>query len=285
MANNTMANKIILNKSTLSRLSLIKYYFEMGIEQSYQSPPSCYVSILTFHDAAELFLILGAETLDAAVNDKMRILEYWNVINQKLEDNKLSLNASFKKFNRARISFKHYGNSPSKEEIESFRTIIRSFFDENTPIIFGIEFDEISLIDLVQINVVKKILVEVQNLKKGLNFKKSLIRLAKAYWLLIKDFKNSYPFIFSDYIDVSVPMNLTDIYERLGIILLDIDYRKYIKFKLLTHEYVMPSIDSFIGKVDERICTKEQVDFCVNFVIDCTLKIQNFIDTYKSVNF
>jgi len=30
-----MANKMILNKSILSRLSLLKYYFEMGYEQSY----------------------------------------------------------------------------------------------------------------------------------------------------------------------------------------------------------------------------------------------------------
>jgi len=284
-----MVNKMILNKSILSRLSLIKYYFEMGYEQSYQSPPSCYVSILTFHDAVELFLILGAETLDATVNDRMFILDYWNVIDQKMEDNKLSLKASFKKLNQARKSFKHYGITPSKEEIESFRTIIRNFFDENTPIIFGIEFDEISLIDLVQNDVVKEILVEVQNLKKELNFKKSLIRLEKAYWILIKDFKSNYPFIFSDYIDVDVPssteMELRYIYERLGIILLDLDYIKYIKFKLYTSRYVQPSLHSFIGEVDERIYTKEQVDFCMNFVIDCTLKIQNFIDTYESIKF
>ncbi|HDZ16759.1 hypothetical protein LCGC14_0701810 [marine sediment metagenome] len=286
---NLMANKMILKKTTLSRLSLIKYYFEMGYEQSYQSSPSCYFSILTFHDAAELFLILGAETKDAAVRDKMWILDYWNVINQKLGERKLSLNASFKKFNRARNNFKHYGITPSNEEIESFRTTIRNFFDENTPIIFGIEFDEISLIDLVQINVVKEILVEVQNLKKRMKFRKSLIRLAKAYWFLINDFKSKYPYIFSDYIDVDVPKSierqLLYIYERLGIILLGHDYRKYIKFKVLTQVYVTPSLDSFLGKVDKRIYTKEQVDFCVNFVIDCTLKIQSFIDTYKSVNF
>lgn len=284
-----MANKMILNKSVLSRLSLIKYYYEMGYDQSYQSPPSCYVSILTFHDAVELFLILGAETLDATVKDKMFILDYWNVIDQKMEDKKLSLKASFKKLNQVRKSFKHYGITPSKEEIESFRRIIRNFFDENTPIIFGIEFDEISLIDLVQIDVVKEILVEVQNLEKELKFKKSLIRLGEAYWILINDFKSHYPFIFSDYIGVDIPSStereLKYIYERLGIILLDIDYRKYIKFNLLTSRYVSSSLFSFFGEVDERDYTKEQVNSCLNFVIDCTLKIQNFIDTYESIKF
>lgn len=278
-----------LNKSILSRLALIKNYFEIGYEQSYQSSPSCYVSLLSFHDAAELFLILGAETLEATISDRMYILDYWNVIDQKIEDKKLSLKASFKKLNQARKSFKHYGITPSREEIESFRTIIKNFFIENTPIIFGIEFDEISLIDLVQIDAVKKILMEVQNLKKQSKFRKSLIKLEEGYWLLLQDFKSKYPFIFTDYIEVDIPSSteseLRYIYERLGIILLDIDYRKYIKFKLLTHECAMQSLFTFFGESDKRNYTNEHVDFCMNFLIDCALKIQNFIDTYESFKF
>ena len=281
-----MANRMILNKSILSRLSLIKYYFEKGCEQSYKSPPFCYFSILNFHDVVELFLILGAETLNAAVREKMSILDYWNVINQQMEDIKLSHKASFKKLNRARINFKHYGITPNKEEIESFRILTRNFFDENTPIIFSIEFDEISLIDLVQIDVVKEKLVEVQNLNKESKFRKSLIRLGETYRILIS-YKRFYSSI-SHYFTTGPSMaenKLEYIHEMLRFILLDIDFRKYVKFNLLTYVYVLNSIDSYVNKEEERICTKEQVNFCMNFIIECALKIQEFIDTYESIKF
>lgn len=276
-----------LDKSILSRLSLIKYYFEIGYEQSLQNPPSCYFSILTFHDAVELFLVLGGEFLNATVNGKMFILDYWNVINQEIKrnNNKLSLKASFKKFNQLRKNFKHYGIIPNKEDIEYFRIIIRNFFEENTPIIFGIQFEDITLVDLVQIDKVKNVLIEVQNLREKENYRNSLSKLGYAYRILIKDFKNKYRNIFNDDVDFDIPNEIKNelnyIYSRLEIALLGIDYRRYITFDLYTTHCNQIDLSSFFDGIEKKTYKKEDVDFCMKFVIDCAIRIQNFINAYK----
>jgi len=50
-----------LNQVILKRLSFIKYLYQLAIDQSNQPSPQNSASILTFHDAIELFLQLSAE--------------------------------------------------------------------------------------------------------------------------------------------------------------------------------------------------------------------------------
>jgi hypothetical protein len=46
----------MLEESIVRRLAFIKYLYAVAIEQSKRPEPLCSASILTFHDAIELFL-------------------------------------------------------------------------------------------------------------------------------------------------------------------------------------------------------------------------------------
>jgi len=55
----------MLDKSTIiKRLAFIKYLYKLAVDQSRRPEPLCSASILTFHDAVELFLQLASEHLD-----------------------------------------------------------------------------------------------------------------------------------------------------------------------------------------------------------------------------
>lgn len=66
-----------------------------------------------------------------------------------------------RRLNRARVALKHHGTMPSKLDIEAFRGSTTNFFEDNTGIVFGIRFTDISLVDLVQCKDAKN------NLKEG----------------------------------------------------------------------------------------------------------------------
>ena len=48
-------------------------------------------------------------------------------------------------FNKARVGLKHHGVLPAKVHTEAIRANVTSFFVESTILIFGVEFDDISL--------------------------------------------------------------------------------------------------------------------------------------------
>jgi len=83
------------------------------------------MSILTFHDATELFLILICEYL--GVNSKNQsFMDYWNIIKQSA-DIELTSKRFMKKLNDSRNNLKHNAHPESDLLIEEFRVNSRIF--------------------------------------------------------------------------------------------------------------------------------------------------------------
>jgi len=133
------------------RLAFIKYLYQVAVEQSQRLEPLCSTSILTFHDAIELFLQLASEYLDVG-KGRPSFMEYWEILasTSKLPEGVLIQKESMRRLNKARVALNHHGILPSKLGIEAFRASVTNFFEENTPLIFDIKFSEISLIELVR---------------------------------------------------------------------------------------------------------------------------------------
>ena len=294
------------------RLSLIKYFYNLALNQSNQPAPQNSISVLMFHDCVELFLILAAEKVGATVKDKMYIMNYFNVINEKLEEEKLAHKVSIKRLNGARKAFKHEGILIEEGEIESLRITIKLFLEENIPLIFNINFDEISMIDLIENQNVKKILKNSQNLLINEKFREAIEHIAIAYKVLILDYEISKEIVGRSIFDVlgwefrfmnrfnlrndkrRIVEALENINDALKPLFFGIDYRKYVKFKTLT-----PDTIEFIGRYpdagidlvedytekftiiwfrerDKQEFKKENVQYCFDFIIETTLKLQEF---------
>ena len=128
---------------------MIQYMYMMAVDQSHTPEPLNMVSILLFHDAVKLFLALASEHVDAGKTGK-EFLAYWEAINQKLPSKDFGQKDGMSRLNAARANWKHHGIRLSATEIDDFRAHIATFFRENTPKVFRISFDEISMAALVQ---------------------------------------------------------------------------------------------------------------------------------------
>jgi hypothetical protein len=260
------------------QLALIKYLFGIGLEQSRKPEPFCVFSILTFHDAVELFLALSSLYLNVGKTD-INFLTYWELLDSKLDVNRLTQKESMRRLNSARVALKHSGAIPAKVEVENFRANTTDFFNENTPIVFGIEFASISLVDLVQSEEARNSLKEAQEMLVQNKIEDGLDKVVLAFDQLIADYQNrnvgeygNMPFHFGRH------QRDQDIRDAVEILCLGIDYRRYAKFSILTYRSLIQqeSGDYEVARQGEATRTSEDLQFCIDFVIESAINLQDF---------
>ena len=235
-------------------------------------------------------------------------MEYWDLISQKLSNQELTQKESMRRLNKARVALKHHGTLPSKLDIEAFRASATNFFEENTPIVFGIDFSDISLVELIQCEDVKNNLKDAEEFLKENKIEESLDKVALAFAQLIDDYESRKigrygrsPFFFgesmtflssfhmginrvterrlAEFID-KVKESIESLQQAVKILSLGIDYRKYVKFRLLT-PHVWRTLDGtyHISRVQwgsRGEPTVEDVQFCIDFVIESAVTLQEF---------
>lgn len=265
-------------------------------------------SVLTFHDAIELFLELASEYLGVPRRLKeLRFMEYWNLLNpilKKKGKNELTQKIVMDKLNGTRIAFKHHGTSPSKSAIKDSEINSTNFFEENTLIVFGIKFSDISLIELVQCDDAKNSLIKSQEMLRADKIENALDNSALAFAQLIDDYENRKrdefgrsPFFFGekmpfmggfhmdiggdlgDFVD-DVSKSVKALQNAVEILSLGLDYRKYVKFRLLTPVILRINGGKYkihrIGRGSKGAPTAEDVQFCIDFVIESAIVLQEF---------
>lgn len=178
----------------IKRLAFIKYLYNVGVEQARKPEPFCWVSVLTFHDAAELFLELSLEYHNSSRRLKdIRFMQYWDELNPLLKKkgkNELTQRISMERLNEARVAFKHHGTPPSKVAIDDFRASVTSFLEGNTPIVFDVNFADVALVELVKYEATKNCLKEAEELLKQSKKEDSLDKIALAFTELIDDYES-----------------------------------------------------------------------------------------------
>jgi len=283
--------------------------YNAGIEQSQKPEPFCSLSILTFHDAIDLFLGLSLEFLSHQLTnlpkerDKIYFMDYWKYVPQ------LSQKLSMQGLNEARVSFKHGSNIPGKLTVEINRDRATQFFEEHTRKIFGVEFKDISLIEMVQCDETKKHLREAEQMLEQGKIEEAVTNAALGFVKLIDDYENRKrgefgrsPFFFgesmtflgssfvvgsrlgpfqklADFVDRTKD-SIEALQDAAKILSLGIDYRRYSRFRLLT-----PRISRIPGGNyhphnahwgSRGSPTADDVRFCINFVIESAVILQDF---------
>jgi hypothetical protein len=298
-----MINKDIL----INRLTYIKQLYKIGLGQASQHDNIAVFSILSFHDSIEMFLKLLSEHNDINASN-FNFLDYWEKIPS------LTLKESMRNFNLRRVNIKHKGLLPAKSEIEVSRVNVTDFFNQNTKIHFGIEFSEISLIELISYLKVKEYLKLSQDSLDNNKAEDCIENAAYAFDELLHTYESNKthwgtsPFFFgksttflssfslgisrhdknlgklSGFID-TVTESIEALQKAAKITSFGIDYKEYVKFKILT-----PIIHRFIGgdKKNAQIMgskkwTRENCQFCIDFVIDSALRLQQFDFTVESL--
>jgi len=302
---------MVLGKTGVRRLAFIRFLFNLAVEQSRKPEPLSAASLLAFHDAIELFLQLASEYLNVGKR-AVDFLEYWDLLSSKLSPKGLTQKESMRRLSKARVALKHHGTLPSKLDIDDFRVNATSFFAENTPIVFGIQLHDVSLVELVQYEKARDHLKEAEKSLKEDKREDALDNVACAFEELIRDYESTKigkfgrsPFFFgrdmtfqssfflgfrrplagsgfdrdgmAEFVD-KVRESLLSLQSAVKILSLGIDYRRHIKFKLLTPHVSLDEHGEWAVNREMRgskgIPAEEDVQFCIDFVIESAISLQ-----------
>lgn len=305
-----------MDHNTLRRLAFIRYLYLTAVRQSLAPPPLSCASVLTMHDAVELFLELCSEYLNIG-KEQPKFIDYWELPGKKL-GRELEQKESMRRLNKARVALKHHGNLLSEMDVEAFRGSVTNFFSDNTQIVFGIEFTEISLIQYVNPESARNRLKEAeQDITSG-EILSALDKIAVSFAEMIDDYEtrkhdrfSRSPFHFGrrldsihgssislgddslsasrsekklrDFVD-RVKESLEAMQEAIKILALAIDYRKYSKFRQLTPILIRAGNDYILRR---RLGEKDQPSiqdtrFCLEFVVESSLALVEFDYTIAS---
>ena len=290
----------------LRRLAFIKYLFTQAKNQSTLPDPLNASSVLMFHDAVELFLQLCAEELNVNT-DNVSFMGYWEKLKPKLVElriEELTQKEGMRRLNKARVSLKHHGILPSKSDINDFKVLTESFLIENSKNIFNMDIKEASLIELISYTKTKENLLIAKNSFEEKKFSNAIKHLALAFEFLIHDYESSKqgrfgqsPFFFgrdmtflgssfmgldrstklSEFVD-NVKESIESIQKAVKILSFGIDYRKYVKFSMLTPKprWAIGSTEPIVSISNNAKISKEEFEFCFDFIIESALKLQEF---------
>ena len=178
-----------LTHTLVRRLAFVKYLYQLGIGQSRSPEPFAAAALLTFHDAIELFLQLASEYCNVGKGHPA-FLEYWDFINPKLEGGELAQKESMRRLNKARVALKHHGTLPSKLDLEAFRAATVGFFADNTPLVFGVELAEVSMVEFVQPEKARNHLAMAQQATKESELEVARENVALAFYFMVSDYED-----------------------------------------------------------------------------------------------
>lgn len=101
-----------------------------------------------FQDAVELFMQIASEHVDVG-KAQPSFLEYWDLLSSRTSQ-PVTQKEGMRRLNKARVALKHHGTTPSADDVAAFRETTTRFFEENAPILFGLQFRQLTLVDYVE---------------------------------------------------------------------------------------------------------------------------------------
>src|SRR5258708_4634065 len=288
---------IMLDEAKMRRLAMIQYMYTMAVDQSCQPEPLYMVGLLLFHDAVELFVALVSEDLHTGKTG-LDLMAYWEFIDQKLPaGTNFGHKDSMARLSKARGNWKHVGIAVAPTLLEEFRANVADFFRENTPKVFGIAFEEISMASLVQDEAVRERLLQAEHLSSTGEIKAALTEIAIAFQELFDQFdwrvietnsvhlqrvssrrsfsriEREAPRELSRFAE-AIERELNTLHQQVRLLSLGIDYRLYIRFKALTPLVSRTFGGHYHTVGDGRGQSQQDYLFCSQFVITCALRLQ-----------
>jgi hypothetical protein len=171
----------------MKRLGYIKLLYRQAVTQSYAPPPLNFSSVLAMHDVLEYFFIVAVAHLEnpnAPDPWKDRFLD--GVKQFRAPDgNPLSSRDAVRRINDVRNGFKHAGSIPGPDQVEDARRDATTFLERNCRRLFGMEFDQISMLHIVPQDAVRDHLTSARAAADGGDLDAAMAAAALAFDQLI----------------------------------------------------------------------------------------------------
>jgi hypothetical protein len=267
----------------LKRLALIKHLFKAGEKQAKLAGEISSFSLLQFHDAIEMLLILCSEVLNK--KPSQNLLDYWKVL-------ELSDEVPIQKLSRRRRELKHYAALLPQMEVDEAKMATHSFLKTTTFHLLQEDFDTVSLIDLIGNIEARQHVKEAESLLQSGQFNESCCRSAIAFRIILNGVyksDNLVDAILSSPVKLSarIPRStqsetsrlakalestnkaVNQLQEEFYLLQTGLDYRKFKRFQKVT-PLVYPAPNGSLKTVgtEHLACNSSDAQFCIDFVIE-----------------
>lgn len=173
-----------LTAHQMRRLALVRHLFEIGVQQSRGLEPTSALALLPLHDAVEMYLQLLCEHHRVGAN-KPDFMRYFDLLKDAGVD--LTDREPMRRLNAARVNIKHQGVLPAAVEVEGFRAATTNFLHNNSRTGLGIEFDRISLTNVIADVEIRGMLEGAEQAIVEGDHEKALAEATTAFVMLISE--------------------------------------------------------------------------------------------------
>ncbi len=166
------------------QLVFVKYLFRRGEDAlDIHDEIACGVAVSHFQDAVEMFLYTVVRENGLEVRkDQRGFPGLWQVVDRHLKQ-KLPFHVQMMELNTARVQFKHNGMPPAPSVAERCLLDARRFLVEATQVVFGEDFESISLVDLIANEEMKAALKRAEHHLVQAEFSQCIDQCRKAHEL------------------------------------------------------------------------------------------------------
>lgn len=290
-----------LDRQVVKRLAFIRFLYSQGVEQAGRPQPLASTALLSFHDAAEMLLLLAAEQLRVNLTKGVNFDGYFGEI-EKGSGIQLPLRPAMRRMNNSRVNFKHHGSIPSPTDLEQFRADVTTFLTDATQMVFAADFMSMDMIDLVtHKSTVERLRAAETHSRKG-DYSAALALISEAFDALLDDYadrkrdrtgNSAYSWWPPVGADAAPPLKMRDhdpellrrtrrimnalngMDKSMRVLAVGLDYRRYALFQLL-----VPPVINVAGssKQHGRLAPglqagEDEYQFCRQFVIETALHL------------
>jgi hypothetical protein len=169
----------------LKRLTYAKYLYYTSIDQIRSTSPIVAAeALLRIHDAIEIFQRFVLDSLNVNVPNDLKFMEFWERVKiattkEPPYKNRVAL------LNDMRGGFKHKAICPNPADLRDVAAVIQPFFAEVCRDFLGVDFDKVSLADLVDDDRARERLHKADDLIESQNYGEALSEIAIALHIVL----------------------------------------------------------------------------------------------------
>ncbi len=286
----------------LNRLAFVRYLYLLAVEQAGQPLPAKASALLAFHDAVELFLALACEHQGVGPKDRTQFEQYFSLLRDSSPPTRLAEEGGMIRLNKARVSLKHYGNLPAAQSVDGFAASVKAFFELNTRQVFCVDFQAVSLLDLVADVDVRNILKDAERLMTEGSGSGSMAKVSVAFPTLLHNFRGrrppdpgrgvgpysaragnlpDSPALGLDYHSpmgkfvAGVKSALISLETEVDVLSLGLDFERYQTFMWMSYSVSQEPDGRFVAHPDPSAPSVDNSRYLFDFVVDSALRLQS----------
>jgi hypothetical protein len=137
-----------VSAALIRRLAFARYVVRNAEHQSKLAHPANAVALLSLQDAVELFLVIACGHRDVPLKQNASFQDYLSGLRASYGED-VPFAAAIHRLNKARVSLKHYGIMPHSADVLDFANVAKDFLSANSKKALGVNFERVSLSDLI----------------------------------------------------------------------------------------------------------------------------------------